>query len=430
MNAQLLTAFSDAAPVKSGLGALLSKSLGTKEGGVSFARLLSQQSDTIDPKLLEMLQNLDADPKAQKELLGQFKDADVDPNLLSQLIGQLNIKTNIHADVASKSPAELLNKELGTEAKNGKNATDFINATLFIANESKSLRVANSALATTKEANTSNTDSKNIKGAKDANTSALSNSRFELNADPTLIAKKQVLTAAAVAANTSNNSSQTTARTFAENLKADQIETIGSSNANINTNASTSSLISDLNSGLSAVANQATPTNAQTASPFSATYNAQVQTPLSQTAQWGADFGRVMVQISQQAGQNNQAGLQTAEIRLDPPELGPLRIVLSVNDSVASAMIFAAHAQTRLTVEQALPQLQQQLAQAGLSLGEASVSDQGFFAQSEQQSNQDNQNQSTAFSLTGLNQDANGDGSNANTNSQRIDPNAIIDTFA
>uniref|UniRef100_UPI00261EC44E flagellar hook-length control protein FliK n=1 Tax=uncultured Paenalcaligenes sp. TaxID=1588925 RepID=UPI00261EC44E len=164
------------------------------------------------------------------------------------------------------------------------------------------------------------------------------------------------------------------------------------------------------------------------AAPLAASHSLQITTPVQQTAQWGADFSRVMVQLGQQGAQN--PGLQTAEIRLDPPELGPLRIVLSVTESVANAMIFAAHAQTRLTVEQALPQLQQQLAQAGLSLGEANVSDQGFSAQSEQHADK-NPNKPATFSLTGTNQSDDNSGLLASaTDTQRVDSNAIIDTFA
>ena len=69
----------------------------------------------------------------------------------------------------------------------------------------------------------------------------------------------------------------------------------------------------------------------------------------------------------------------TAELRLDPPELGPLRITLSLQDGIAHAHFISPHLHVRQAVEQALPQLQQLLAQAGLSLGEANVGEQGGF---------------------------------------------------
>ncbi|MCD0505978.1 flagellar hook-length control protein FliK, partial [Bordetella petrii] len=98
-----------------------------------------------------------------------------------------------------------------------------------------------------------------------------------------------------------------------------------------------------------------------------------VATPVAATPAWGADLGRQLVVLSHDARQN----LQTAELRLDPPDLGPLRVTLSVNDGVANASFVSAHAAVRHAVEAALPQLQQALAQAGLSLGQANVGEHG-----------------------------------------------------
>lgn len=98
-----------------------------------------------------------------------------------------------------------------------------------------------------------------------------------------------------------------------------------------------------------------------------------VFTPVAATPAWGADLGRQLVTLSHDAGQ----GRHTAELRLDPPDLGPLRVTLSVSDGVASASFVSAHAAVRHAVESALPQLQQALAQAGLSLGQASVGEHG-----------------------------------------------------
>ena len=93
-----------------------------------------------------------------------------------------------------------------------------------------------------------------------------------------------------------------------------------------------------------------------------------------QSPQWGAEFGRQFLSIVQ-SGEGGAS--QTAELRLDPPELGPLRISINIQDKVANAIFISPHASVRQTVENALPQLQQLLAQSGLSLGQASVSDHG-----------------------------------------------------
>lgn len=93
-----------------------------------------------------------------------------------------------------------------------------------------------------------------------------------------------------------------------------------------------------------------------------------------QSPQWGMEFGRQFLSIVQSADGKTP---HTAELRLDPPEFGPLRISINIQDSVANAAFVSPHAAVRQAVENALPQLQQLLAQSGLSLGQASVSDHG-----------------------------------------------------
>ncbi|GIX26327.1 MAG: hypothetical protein KatS3mg123_0208 [Burkholderiales bacterium] len=70
--------------------------------------------------------------------------------------------------------------------------------------------------------------------------------------------------------------------------------------------------------------------------------------------------------------------LQQAELRLDPPELGPVRIVIHLREGEASAAFSALHPQTREAIEAALPRLKDMLAEAGIALGGATVSAEGF----------------------------------------------------
>lgn len=149
-----------------------------------------------------------------------------------------------------------------------------------------------------------------------------------------------------------------------------------------------------------------------------------VSAPL-QSPQWPSDFGRQFVMLSQNAG--NQP--QTAELRLDPPELGPIRITININDNVAHAVFVSAHASVRSAIENALPQLQQQLAQAGISLGQANVSDQGqqqsAFQQSFQASGQHTGRSTSAGAANGLESAVAQAGARATQN-----PNSLVDTFA
>lgn len=85
---------------------------------------------------------------------------------------------------------------------------------------------------------------------------------------------------------------------------------------------------------------------------------------------WGNQLGERVVMMA-----GNQ--LKSAEIRLTPAELGPLRIQVSVDDGAANVTFHAQHAVTREAIEQALPRLREMLAENGLSLGQADVSDRG-----------------------------------------------------
>ena len=75
-----------------------------------------------------------------------------------------------------------------------------------------------------------------------------------------------------------------------------------------------------------------------------------------------------------------------AELHLNPPELGPLKIVLTVTHENASAQFVSAHAPVRDAIQQALPHLHQMLAESGITLGNTSVSADAFQGQAQHQS--------------------------------------------
>lgn len=164
----------------------------------------------------------------------------------------------------------------------------------------------------------------------------------------------------------------------------------------------------------------ATLLTAQTSSPA-------VATPLSNPA-WAADFSRQFVSMTQGRDMSQP---HTIELRLDPPSLGPVRITMHISDSIAQAAFVSPHAVVRQAIENALPQLQQQLADAGLSLGQANVSDQqpgqqGF----EQQASSQNSRNQSVFSLDGSSSLS--DVSTLSTAPRQAprSPDALVDTFA
>jgi flagellar hook-length control protein FliK len=89
-------------------------------------------------------------------------------------------------------------------------------------------------------------------------------------------------------------------------------------------------------------------------------------TPAVGTPAWDQALGQKVVWMV--AGEQ-----QSASLTLNPPDLGPLQVVLSVTNSHASATFTAAQPEVRQALESALPKLREMLGEAGIQLGQASV---------------------------------------------------------
>ena len=68
-----------------------------------------------------------------------------------------------------------------------------------------------------------------------------------------------------------------------------------------------------------------------------------------------------------------RVGNQQAEIRLDPPELGPIEVRISQKDSETHLHFVVGHQATREQLEQAMPRLRELFGQGGLQLGQVAV---------------------------------------------------------
>ncbi|MGB5806617.1 flagellar hook-length control protein FliK [Castellaniella sp.] len=174
----------------------------------------------------------------------------------------------------------------------------------------------------------------------------------------------------------------------------------------------------------SAAAPVAATTLSPAATPMPAAAPVAVATPLS-NPQWPQDFSRQILQLTQ--GLTGPG--HTVHMHVNPPELGPIHITLHVGESIAQASFVSPHASVRQALENALPHLEQQLAQAGLSLGQADVGDQQPGQQAQGQA-PSARNGDATFSL---------DGQAADNAAQPITsplprvasrPDALVDTFA
>lgn len=121
-------------------------------------------------------------------------------------------------------------------------------------------------------------------------------------------------------------------------------------------------------SGGEAIAAPAQPLAAQPHKPqASATsHNATpVQTPLGNPG-WNQEFGEKLVWMTK----NEQ---QSAQISINPPQLGPIQIHINLNGDQATASFASPFGEVRQAIESALPQLKEMLASAGIDLGQANV---------------------------------------------------------
>ncbi len=76
---------------------------------------------------------------------------------------------------------------------------------------------------------------------------------------------------------------------------------------------------------------------------------------------------------------------QVAELRINPPELGPVEVRLTVADGEATAQFVSTHAEVRTAIETSIARLRESLAEAGIQLGQASVSAESFRDQTPEQ---------------------------------------------
>ncbi len=84
---------------------------------------------------------------------------------------------------------------------------------------------------------------------------------------------------------------------------------------------------------------------------------------------WQEEFSQ---KISWMSTQQNHA----ATLHLNPPDLGPLDVVLNISDNQATALFTSPHSAVRDAIESALPKLREILADNGIMLGNTTVSDQ------------------------------------------------------
>lgn len=81
---------------------------------------------------------------------------------------------------------------------------------------------------------------------------------------------------------------------------------------------------------------------------------------------WGGQFADKVVWIA-------RSDIQSAQINISPPQLGPIQITVNLSGDQASIAFASPHAEVRQAIESALPQLKEMLSSTGINLGDANV---------------------------------------------------------
>ena len=96
-------------------------------------------------------------------------------------------------------------------------------------------------------------------------------------------------------------------------------------------------------------------------------------------------------------------GQQTAELRLNPEDLGQVHISLKLDNDQAQLQMVSAHGHVRAALEAALPVLRTSLAENGIQLTQSSVSSESFAGQQQQSSSQQQHQASRSGNTGGFN---------------------------
>lgn len=142
-----------------------------------------------------------------------------------------------------------------------------------------------------------------------------------------------------------------------------------------------------------------------------------INTPVQDVA-WGEQITERVLLIA--AGQQ-----KSADIRLTPAELGPLRVQISIDDGATNVTFHALHSVTREAIEQALPRLREMLAENGLSLGQANVAEQGIA-----EGRREHESETTTSPVDAHEDDGESTGDETPNRQEVVTANSLIDTFA
>lgn len=256
-----------------------------------------------------------------------------------------------------------------------------------------------------------------------------SDTQHKINTVNDMTVSKSMNVPDALTPETSAKSSQITATALSPTAIATGVETLASNaknalinnaNTTLNTNPDVASVLSEVAESLPASATEKPNGRfAQAMNPMLNTntgpsLSTQLATPFSQQSQWQVAVTEKVMWLSAQ-------DLKQAEIQLDPPELGPLQVKISVNNDQAHVSFNVNSTSVKEALDQNALRLRDSFDEAGLDLVDVDVSD--------RQPSDDNESDSDSKSAqdhSSFNED--GDSSSVTETTLRVS-NRLVDAY-
>nr|WP_324259257.1 flagellar hook-length control protein FliK [Cellvibrio fontiphilus] len=160
------------------------------------------------------------------------------------------------------------------------------------------------------------------------------------------------------------------------NAKAVMARLADASAGSLDKQASTAELPKALSAAAPAIESLSRLAEAQSPTARGFVVQTGVPVPMGQP-QWGQGVSERVLWL---AAQNVSA----AEIRLDPPELGPMQVRVSVNQEQVNISFVSPHPAVRDALDQQLQRLREMFSEQGLNLGNVDVSDKSFSQQDQE----------------------------------------------
>ncbi|MCK5091696.1 MAG: flagellar hook-length control protein FliK [Gammaproteobacteria bacterium] len=110
-------------------------------------------------------------------------------------------------------------------------------------------------------------------------------------------------------------------------------------------------------------------------------FSPQARLEMQQSLQhsgWGRELGSKVVWMTRQE-------IQTANIRINPPHLGPIEVRVEVKNDTANVSFITQHAAVRDVIESSVPRLREMLGENGLNLENVDVADQSSAREQQRQ---------------------------------------------